>query len=289
MKLAMLQTDAGLKPIGVNVQDDQTQYVDLCAVDASLPGSLHEILQQTDGLQLAAAAMATGLEKQTFISGDLRAPISAPQKVLCIGLNYGDHARETNAEIPSEPVCFGKYANTIVGPEDAIVLPAASSQVDYEAEMVAVIGKPAKNVSEENALDYVAGYMVGHDVSARDWQKGRPGGQWLLGKTPDTFAPIGPYLVTSDEVGDPHQLAISLTLNGETMQDSSTSELIFKMERLIAHLTTLMTLVPGDLIFTGTPAGVGMARDPRVFLKPGDRVEVTIEKLGTLGNPVVGS
>ena len=289
MKLAMLLTEAGLKPVGVNLQENNSQYVDLCAIDNSLPNSIHAILQQTDGLQRAAMAMATGLEKQVFVDGKLQAPITAPEKVLCIGLNYIDHARETNSEIPSEPICFGKYANTIVGPEDAIVLPEVSNKVDYEAEMVAVIGKPAKNVSEENALDYVAGYMVGHDVSARDWQKGRPGGQWLLGKSPDTFAPIGPYLVTSDEVGDPHQLKISLTLNGETMQDGSTSDLIFKMEQLIAHLTKLMTLQPGDLIFTGTPAGVGMARTPAVFLKPGDRVEVTVEKLGTLGNSVVGA
>ncbi len=288
MKIAMLQTEAGLKPVGVEVQDNESRYVDLCAIDSNLPGSLLEILQQPEGLQQAEVAMAIGLEKETFVSGDLRAPVSAPEKVLCIGLNYGDHARETNAEIPSEPVCFGKYANTIGGPESAIVLPDVSQEVDYEAELVVVIGKPAKNVAQENALDYVAGYMVGNDVSARDWQKGRPGGQWMLGKTPDTFAPIGPYLVTSDEVGDPGQLAISLTLNGETMQDSSTAELIFGIERIISHLTLLMTLQPGDLIFTGTPAGVGMARNPQVFLKPGDRVSVTIEKLGTLSNPVVG-
>jgi len=289
MKLAMLQTDAGLKPVGVDVRDNEARYVDLRAVEGSLPDSIHEILKQPDGLRQAEAAMKTGQEKQAFISGDLQAPIAAPQKVLCIGLNYREHARETNAEIPSEPVCFGKYANTIGGPGSDIVLPTVSQEVDYEAELVVIIGKPAKNVSEEKALDYVAGYTVGNDVSARDWQKGRPGGQWMLGKTPDTFAPIGPYLVTSDEVGDPGQLAISLTLNGKTMQESSTSDLIFGIERIIAHLTQLMTLQPGDLIFTGTPSGVGVARDPQVFLKPGDQVSVTIEKLGTLSNPVVGS
>ncbi len=285
----MLKTSAGLKPVGVDVQENETRFIDLCAVDGNLPGSIHEILKQPNGLGQAEAAMKTGLEKQTFVSGDLQAPIAAPEKVLCIGLNYLEHARETNSEIPSEPVCFGKYANTIGGPGSDIVLPTVSQEVDYEAELVVVIGKPAKNVSEENSLDYVAGYTVGNDVSARDWQKGRPGGQWMLGKTPDTFAPIGPYLVTSDEVGDPGQLAISLTLNGETMQDSSTSDLIFGIKRIIAHLTQLMTLQPGDLIFTGTPSGVGVARDPQVFLKPGDQVSVTIEKLGTLTNPVVGS
>ena len=289
MKLAMLQTETSLKPAGVDERENGIRFVDLCAVDSTLPGSLHEILKQPEGLQQAEAAMKAGLEKQAFICGELQAPIAAPEKVLCIGLNYREHARETNSEIPGEPVCFGKYANTIGGPGSPIVLPAVSQEVDYEAELVVIIGKPAKNVSEENALDYVAGYTVGNDVSARDWQKGRPGGQWMLGKTPDTFAPIGPYLVTSDEVGNPHQLAISLALNGETMQESSTSDLIFGIERIIAHLTQLMTLQPGDLIFTGTPPGVGVARTPQVFLKPGDQVEVTIEKLGTLSNPVVGS
>ncbi len=289
MKIAMLQTDAGLKPVGVDQNEGETRFLDLCAFDHDLPGSVHEILNRSGGLAQAEAAMELAREKEAILTGELQAPIAAPEKVICIGLNYREHARETNAEIPDEPVCFGKYANTIGGPGSKIVLPAVSREVDYEAELVVVIGKPAKNVSQADALNYVAGYTVGNDVSARDWQKGRPGGQWMLGKTPDTFAPIGPYLVTSDEVGDPGKLAISLTLNGETMQDSSTSDLIFSVEQIIAHLTQLMTLKPGDLIFTGTPSGVGVARDPQIFLKPGDQVSVTIEKLGTLTNPVTSS
>ncbi|MCG6156782.1 fumarylacetoacetate hydrolase family protein [Rubinisphaera margarita] len=286
MKLAMLETGGELKPVAVELSGGESRYVDLCAVDDSLPCTIHEILEQ--GLvDRAERAAQTGVSQERFIDGALRAPIAKPSKIICIGLNYGDHARETKAEIPSEPVCFGKYPNTITGPDEPVRLPAVAKKVDYEAELVVVIGKSASNVSADEALNYVAGYMVGNDVSARDWQKGRPGGQWLLGKSPDTFAPIGPWIVTSEEVGDPHDLSISLKLNGEVMQDSSTKELIFNIGQIMAHLTQLMTLEPGDIIFTGTPSGVGMARNPQVFLKPGDVVEVTIEKLGTLRNPII--
>ncbi|MBR9801739.1 fumarylacetoacetate hydrolase family protein [bacterium] len=286
MKFGMLRTTSGTRPVGVASHNGQDVYVDLCETDESLPDTLLGILAE-GALDRAERAVSDGLQQERFITGTLLAPFSNSQKVLCIGLNYRDHAEETNSEIPSEPVVFGKYANTLIGPEDEIPLPKVSEKVDYEAELVVVIGKAARNVAAADAYDYIAGYTVGHDVSARDWQKGRPGGQWLLGKSPDSFAPVGPFLVTQEEVGDPQQLKISLTLNGETMQDGTTSDMIFAIPELIAHVSQLMTLVPGDLIFTGTPAGVGMARDPRVFLKPGDRVEVTIEKLGTLGNPVV--
>ncbi len=286
MKLTMLESAGELKVVGVELIEGQMQFVDLCAVDDSLPNCLLGILRE-GVLDRASRAFQDGLAHKKFIEGKIKAPITKPEKIICIGLNYGDHARETKAEIPSEPVCFGKYANTIVGPGDAIRLPAVSQRVDYEAELVVVIGKPAYQVDAADAFDYVAGYTIGNDVSARDWQKGRPGGQWLLGKSPDTFAPIGPYMVTSDEVGDPHQLSISLTLNGETMQQSSTTELIFGIDKIIAHLTQIMTLQPGDLIFTGTPSGVGDARKPPVYLKNGDTVEVTIENLGSLQNPVV--
>lgn len=287
MKLGMLESGGQLKPVGVEVENGSARYVDLCAVDDSLPGCLDGILRTEGLLERAERAYRTGLAQERFITGEPRAPLAKPQKILCIGLNYVDHARETGAEIPSEPVCFGKFANTLIGPGDPIVLPRVSQKVDYEAELVVVMGRAARNVQEADAYEYIAGYMVGHDVSARDWQKGRPGGQWLLGKSPDNFAPIGPYIVSRDEVPDPHQLKISLSLNGEVMQDGTTSDLIFPIPRLIAHLTQLMTLLPGDLIFTGTPAGVGDARTPNVYLKPGDRVEVTIEHLGCLWNPVV--
>ncbi|WP_339749601.1 fumarylacetoacetate hydrolase family protein [uncultured Rubinisphaera sp.] len=286
MKLTMLESAGELKVVGVEMSEEQMQFVDLCAVDDSLPNCILGILIE-GVLDRAGRAFQDGLAQKKFIEGKIKAPITKPEKIICIGLNYGDHARETKAEIPSEPVCFGKYANTIIGPGDSIRLPAVSQRVDYEAELVVVIGKSTYQVDAADALDYVAGYMIGNDVSARDWQKGRPGGQWMLGKSPDTFAPIGPYLVTSEEVGDPHQLSISLTLNGETMQQSSTTELIFGIDKIIAHLTQIMTLQPGDLIFTGTPSGVGDARKPPVYLKNGDTVEVTIEKLGSLQNPVV--
>lgn len=284
MKLGTLRTSDGLKPVALTL--DGT-YVDLCACETQLPGTLREILADPEGLASVATALVKGMSKGPFIEGELVAPIPDPGKVICIGLNYRDHAIETGAEIPSEPVVFNKFPQCVVGPEAAIELPKVAHKVDFEAELVAVIGKTGRSISRQKAWDHVAGYTCGNDVSARDWQKGRPGGQWLLGKTPDTFAPCGPWFVTADEVGDPHELAISLKLNGETMQSSSTKELIFGIDVLIEHISQLITLQPGDLIFTGTPAGVGMARKPPVFLKPGDRVEIEIEAVGVLTNPVV--
>ncbi len=284
MKLATVLTDHGPRVVGVALDG---RYVDLCAVDPKLPTTLRDILSATEGLAAAAHALATGLTKGPFVTGRLLAPIQNPGKVFCIGLNYRDHAIETNSPIPSEPVVFNKFSQAVVGPEDAVILPKVAHEVDYEAELVVVIGKQGKNISKANAFSHVAGYTCGNDVSARDWQKGRPGGQWLLGKTPDTFAPTGPYLVTADEV-DPHNIKIGLRLNGETLQNSSTKELIFGVDEVIAHVSQLITLQPGDLIFTGTPPGVGVARTPPIYLKPGDRMEVEIEDVGVLVNPVVG-
>ncbi|MGH7126991.1 MAG: fumarylacetoacetate hydrolase family protein [Planctomycetaceae bacterium] len=287
MRLTTLTTPGGPKPVAVHWDGTQARYVDLTAADASLPASLRELLGRPDGLERAAAAMQAGIDRRAFLTGTPTAPIPDPGKILCIGLNYRDHAEESGAEVPAEPVVFSKFSQCVIGPEQPIVLPSVARQVDYEAELVVVIGRAAKNVPEAAAMQHVAGYMNGHDVSARDWQIGRPGGQWLLGKTPDTFAPTGPHLVTADEIPDPENLRIQLRLNGETMQDSRTREFIFGIGRLIAHVTQLVTLHPGDLIFTGTPPGVGMARKPPVFLKPGDTVEVEIEGLGVLQNPVV--
>ena len=283
MKLATLLTDRGPRVVGVALDG---RFVDLCEVDVKLPTTMREILSAPEGLSAAAHALATGLTKGPFVTGRLLAPVGNPDKVFCIGLNYRDHAIETNSPIPSEPVVFSKFSQAVIGPEEAVVLPKVAHEVDYEAELVVVIGKRGKNISKSNAFSHVAGYTVGNDVSARDWQKGRPGGQWLLGKTPDTFAPTGPYLVTSDEV-DPHNIKIGLRLNGETMQNSSTKELIFGVDEVIAHVSQLVTLQPGDLIFTGTPPGVGVARNPPVYLKAGDRMEVEIEGVGVLVNHVV--
>ncbi|MCC9654776.1 fumarylacetoacetate hydrolase family protein [Rhodopirellula halodulae] len=211
-------------------------------------------------------------------------PVATPEKILCIGLNYLDHAIETGAEKPTLPVVFSKFNSALVGHGQDIVLPSISDRVDYEAELVVVIGKECRHVAAEDAMQCVFGYAVGHDVSSRDWQKGRPGGQWLVGKSFDTFAPLGPAVVTADEIADPGNLPIRMLINGETLQDSNTEQLIFDIPALIAHLTKFMTLRPGDLIFTGTPSGVGDARTPPRYLAPGDRCVVEIDGIGRLEN-----
>jgi 2-keto-4-pentenoate hydratase/2-oxohepta-3-ene-1,7-dioic acid hydratase in catechol pathway len=212
-------------------------------------------------------------------------PIAKPDKIICVGLNYFDHCKETGMEPPASPVIFSKYSNAITGHNDPIEIPISSIEVDFEAELAFVIGKEAKRVSEEEADDYVFGYTIMNDISARDLQF--QDGQWSRGKTADTFAPFGPVIVTKDEVGDPHNLAISLELNGEIMQDSNTSNLIFTVPKIISFLSQSMTLMPGDLIATGTPPGVGMGRNPKIWLKNGDRMNVSIEKIGTLSNHVI--
>jgi len=214
----------------------------------------------------------------------LRAPIARPGKITCIGLNYADHAREQGIEPPSQPIYFLKSCNTICGPGDPILLPPNSTQVDYEAEFAVVIGKAGKRIPEEKAHEHVGGYMILNDVSARDMQFSDK--QWYRGKSCDTFAPTGPWIVTPDEIPDPHSLRISLTLNGQTLQDSNTANLVFKVPYLISYLSQSLTWEVGDLISTGTPPGVGVFRKPPVFLKPGDTVSITVERVGTLTNPV---
>jgi 2-keto-4-pentenoate hydratase/2-oxohepta-3-ene-1,7-dioic acid hydratase in catechol pathway len=217
----------------------------------------------------------------------LRAPIAHPQKITCIGLNYADHAREGGVEPPTAPMFFLKSHNTICGSGDPIKLPPNSTQVDYEAEMAVVIGKRGTRISEADAHKYIAGYTILHDVSARDMQFADK--QWFRGKSCDTFAPTGPWIVTPDELPDPHNLRISLTLNGQTLQDSNTNNLIFKVPFLVSYLSQSTTWEVGDLISTGTPPGVGFARKPPLFMKDGDTVSVSVEGIGTLTNPVVGA
>lgn len=213
-------------------------------------------------------------------------PIPQPSKIICAGLNYYDHCREQNVPIPEQPIFFAKFPSSLIGHAEAISWPPdAAKQVDFEAELAFIIGRPAYRVSEEDALDYVAGYTVMNDVSARDIQFSER--QWTRAKSLDTFCPLGPYLVTADEIENPHDLGIRCRLNGELMQDSTTSEMIFSIPYLIARLSQACTLLPGDIISTGTPHGVGVFRSPQVFLKPGDIVEVEIEKIGILRNPVV--
>jgi 2,4-diketo-3-deoxy-L-fuconate hydrolase len=215
----------------------------------------------------------------------IHAPIAAPEKVIGIGLNYEDHAAETGADIPEKPIVFAKYPNTVIGPGETITIPPITEQADYEAELAVIIGKTARNVPESEALDYVFGYTNANDVSSRDLQFSE-GGQWTRSKSIDTFCPLGPYIATADEVGDPQDLSVRCTLNGEVMQDGTTSKMIFSVAELVSFLSQGMTLVPGDVIVTGTPPGVGSARDPQVWLKDGDEVTIEIEGLGSLTNPV---
>ena len=212
-------------------------------------------------------------------------PIERPGKIVCVGLNYRDHAEEQGVALPEAPLLFAKWQNALIGPGEPIVIPPIVTKCDYEAELGVVIGTTVRNASAENALEAVAGYICVNDVSARDLQFGD--GQWTRGKSPDTFCPVGPRLVPRDEVPDPQALSIRAILNGTPMQDSTTANMVFGVAEVIAYITRTITLEPGDLIATGTPAGVGAFRDPPVFMQPGDEITIEIEGLGSLTNPVV--
>jgi 2,4-didehydro-3-deoxy-L-rhamnonate hydrolase len=211
-------------------------------------------------------------------------PIERPGKIVCVGLNYRDHAEEQGVELPSEPLLFAKWPTSLIGPGEAIVIPPIVTKCDYEAELGVVIGERVKAVSKENALEAVRGYLCANDVSARDLQFSD--GQWTRGKSPDTFCPVGP-MVSPDEITDPHDLTIRAIVSGEVLQDSSTANLIFGVDEVISYVSQTTTLEPGDLILTGTPAGVGVFRDPQRLLQPGDEVTIEIERIGSLTNPVV--
>lgn len=214
-------------------------------------------------------------------------PILYPEKIICLGLNYYDHCEENKVPPPKNPILFAKYRNALTGHKSYILLPESSKQVDYEAELVVVIGRGGKRIPEERVMDYVLGYTIGNDVSARDCQF--PDKQWVRGKTFDTFLPLGPYIVTSDEVGDVHNLRIKLELNGQTMQDSSTSKMIFSIPQIISFISRDITLAAGDIICTGTPLGVGYFREPQVFLNERDKIKIEIEKIGILKNYCIKS
>jgi 2-keto-4-pentenoate hydratase/2-oxohepta-3-ene-1,7-dioic acid hydratase in catechol pathway len=212
-------------------------------------------------------------------------PIERPGKIICVGLNYRDHAEEQGTALPEAPLLFAKWQNALIGPGEPIVIPPIVTKCDFEAELGVVIGAPVRDVSAENALEAVAGYVCVNDVSARDLQFAD--GQWTRGKSPDTFCPVGPSLVPRDEVADPQALAIRAILNGEAVQDSNTANMVFGVAEVIAYVTRTITLEPGDLIATGTPAGVGAFRKPPLFMQPGDEITIEIEGLGSLTNPVV--
>jgi len=215
------------------------------------------------------------------------APITGMDKVLCIGMNYRDHCEEQGAPVPSEPLVFNKFPSCVCGPSANIPLPACTQQLDWEVELTIVIGKLTMNVSKEEAMDSVLGYTVAHDVSARDWQLKRNGGQWLAGKAMDNFCPIGPALVTKDEIEDPHNLNLSCLVNGVVKQDSNTRQLVFGVGEVVAWVSQFTTLLPGDIILTGTPPGVGVFMKPPQFLQKGDVVECKVEGIGCIVNTVV--
>jgi len=259
---------------------------DLTLADPSLPISTIELIAKWGNL----APRIQGLSKKLGTSEQqlkILCPLDQPQKILCIGLNYRDHAIETKSPIPAEPIVFCKMPTAMIGPDETIRLPKSSFEVDYEAEMVVIIGKTIKDANAVEAADAIFGYATGHDVSARDWQKNKPGKQWFLGKSFDTFAPLGPMMVTADAVHNPNNLNIRCSIDGEVLQNSNTRELIFKPIELVQYISQVMTLGPGDVIYTGTPSGVGAARTPNRFLKDGDVVEIEVEGLGTLRNPCI--
>ena len=253
-------------------------------------GNIAYAAQQKDGSSLKLAGDVYATPQVTCEKADvakLLAPI-APTSIICIGLNYRRHAQETGAKIPEFPIVFFKGINTVQNPGDAIQIPThmRSDEVDYECELAVVIGRAGKNISRQNVFDHVLGYTCCNDVSARDWQIKRGGGQWCRGKTFDTFSPLGPVLVTPDEIPNPNALKIRTALNDEVMQDWNTDDMIFDVPTLIEFLSGSTTLLPGTVILTGTPHGVGMASKPPRWLKPGDTVTIDIEKIGALTNPV---
>lgn len=262
------------------------------------PRDMIELVSQGEAwqkaLEVVTAILAKSLDPHEAPRGifmplakaRLLAPLAHPGKITCVGLNYVGHANEQKVKFPENPIFFLKSGNTVCGPGDPIRLPRNSTQVDYEVELTVVLGKSGRSIPEERAYDYVAGYMILNDVSARDMQYGDR--QWFRGKSCDTFAPSGPWIITKDEVPDAHRLQISLTLNGEKMQDSNTSEMIFKIPYLISYLSQSLTWETGDILATGTPGGVGYRRQPPTFLMPGDTVSASVEGIGTLTNPVVG-
>ena len=266
MRIIRFQDDQGNTHFGRETDGDQTTI---------LTGDLYEGLQDTD---------------QTATVAKLLAPVE-PTNIFCIGLNYREHAEESGAPIPEQPIVFMKPTSALCHPGDPIRLPACQhdEEVDYECELAVVIGRTALNVAEAEALQYVLGYTCGHDVSARHWQLQVGGGQWIRGKGFDTFCPLGPVLVTADEIPDPQALSIKTELNGQTMQDHTTGDMIFSVAQLIVFLSQDTTLLPGTVILTGTPQGVGFARKPPVWLKAGDETVIEIENIGRLVNPVVAA
>jgi len=290
MRLVTYQADRGRRS-GILVGDgvvDTEAAARQARLGDELDWTSNRAVIQTGAEQRAAIAQAAAEDLQAsavpLAEVRLGPPIPDPDKILCMGLNYRDHAAESGMDLPEKPVFFTKFRNSLIGPDDEIVVPAASDQIDYEAELAVVIGRRCKDVPVSEALEYVAGAMALNDVSARDLQMEVP--QWTMGKAIDTFAPCGPALVLMDEIADLQSLGIRARVNGDTLQDANTSLMVFGVAEAVAFLTRVMTLEPGDIIATGTPAGVGWTREPPVWLRSGDVVEIEIGGIGTLRNPV---
>ena len=265
------------------VQLDNGQKIDVSAFGSDYD----EFFFGTDGPKRLKKWLSIHQDECPLVGENTRlgAPICRPSKIVCVGLNYAKHAQESGMEVPSEPVLFFKASSAIIGPYDEVILPKNSKKSDWEVELAIVIGAKASYVSEKNAMNHVAGYVLHNDISEREFQLERQG-QWVKGKSCDTFAPLGPFVATKDEIKDPHNLNLWLKLNGKTMQDSNTSDLIFGIPKLVSYISQFMTLLPGDLISTGTPFGVGLGLNPEIYLKDGDKMELGIEGLGVASQKV---
>jgi acylpyruvate hydrolase len=279
---------AGQQRLGaLSSTGDSERVFDLNRLEPRLPADMLAFLEAgQEALDLARQALAAAAPEQGYelAAVQLKAPIPRPGKIICIGQNYLAHAQESNASAPPFPIIFAKFANSVIGPGETIVIPRAVQKPDYEGELAVVIGRRGRMIPEASALDYVAGYMPLNDVSARDWQMRTS--QWVIGKTPDTFCPMGPALVTADEIPDVQNLLLRTVVCGEVLQESHTSLMIFSVAHLVADMSQVMTLEPGDVIATGTPAGIGAARTPPRWLRAGDIVRIEIEKVGVLENVV---
>ena len=281
MKLIRFGKPENEKP-GVQLPDGQKIDVSAFCSDYD------ETFFGTDGINSLQEWLTKHQDECPKISDAARlgSPLARPSKIVCVGLNYAKHAQESGMEVPSEPVLFFKASSAVIGPFDDVVLPKNSKKSDWEVELAVVIGAKASYVSESNAMDHVAGYVLHNDISEREFQLERLG-QWVKGKSCDTFAPLGPFLATADEISDPHNLNLWLKLNGTTMQDSSTSDLIFGIPKLVSYISEFMTLLPGDIVSTGTPFGVGLGLDPQMYLKAGDEMELGIDGLGISKQKVI--
>ncbi len=281
MKLIRFKSSGKIKPGIINKKGEW--------LDVSRFGEdYNEEFFSNNGIQRLITWLSGNIDNCPKVSQDeqLAPPVCRPSKIVCVGLNYAQHAKESGMQLPKEPVLFFKSTSAVCGPNDDVIIPKNSTKTDWEVELAVVIGKKASYVNESDAMSHVAGYLVHNDVSEREFQLEREG-QWVKGKSNDTFAPLGPWLVTTDEINDPHDLRLWLKLNGEMMQDSNTSDMVFKIPELISYISQFMTLLPGDIISTGTPFGVGLGLDPQRYLTPGDVMELGIDGLGFAKQTVI--